>query len=247
MAKGYSLPEADALAMLADAHNTNVAENREFFLNANNPANFQRTFETAYFLYRKTGGLSGNPVSFDQIFDGSVLTKLAQDPKYANQKDTYQIQFVPTTALAVQAESNEILTKAVVIQFYPNSDSLYKQITKTVDGKTVAEQYDPNVSNVVEEVGRLSGQYGAARIVIEGHTDGSMRGSGTVTAADVKELSLRRANAVKEALVRKFPSLNPNQFSTNGLGWDRPADANDAGNHARNRRVEIKVYPIEQK
>ena len=247
MAKGYSLPEADALAMLADAHNTNVAENREFFLNANNPANFQRTFETAYFLYRKTGGLSGNPVSFDQIFDGSVLTKLAQDPKYANQKDTYQIQFVPTTALAVQAESNEILTKAVVIQFYPNSDSLYKQITKTVDGKTVAEQYDPNVNNVVEEVGRLSGQYGAARIVIEGHTDGSMRGSGTVTAADVKELSLRRANAVKEALVRKFPSLNPNQFSTNGLGWDRPADANDAGNHARNRRVEIKVYPIEQK
>jgi NitT/TauT family transport system substrate-binding protein len=247
MAKGYSLPEADALAMLADAHNTNVAENREFFLNANNPANFQRTFETAYFLYRKTGGLSGNPVSFDQIFDGSVLTRLVADPKYANQKDTYQIQFVPTTALAVQAESSEILTKAVVIQFYPNSDSLYKQITRTVDGRTVAEQYDPNVNNVVEEVGRLSGQYGAARIVIEGHTDASMRNSGTVTAADVKELSLRRANAVKEALVRKFPSLNPNQFSTNGLGWDRPADANDAGNHARNRRVEIKVYPIEQK
>lgn len=247
MAKGYSLPEADALAMLADAHNTNVAENRAFFLNANNPANFQRTFETAYFLYRKTGALSGDPVSFDKIFDGSVLTKLIQDPKYANQKDTYEIQFVPTTALAVQAESNEILTKAVVIQFYPNSDSLYKQITKTVDGKTVQEQYDPNVNNVVEEVGRLSGQYGAARIVIEGHTDASMRSSGTVTAADVKELSLRRANAVKEALVRKFPSLNPNQFSTNGLGWDRPADAADPGNHARNRRVEIKVYPIEQK
>lgn len=247
MAKGYSLPEADALAMLADAHNTNVAENRAFFLNANNPANFQRTFETAYFLYRKTGALSGDPVSFDKIFDGSVLTKLIQDPKYANQKDTYEIQFVPTTALAVQAESNEILTKAVVIQFYPNSDSIYKQITKTVDGKTVQEQYDPNVNNVVEEVGRLSGQYGAARIVIEGHTDASMRSSGTVTAADVKELSLRRANAVKEALVRKFPSLNPNQFSTNGLGWDRPADTADPGNHARNRRVEIKVYPIEQK
>lgn len=247
MAKGYSLPEADALAMLADAHNTNVAENRAFFLNANNPANFQRTFETAYFLYRKTGALSGDPVSFDKIFDGSVLTKLIQDPKYANQKDTYEIQFVPTTALAVQAESNEILTKAVVIQFYPNSDSLYKQITKTVDGKTISEQYDPNVNNVVEEVGRLSGQYGAARIVIEGHTDASMRNSGTVTAADVKELSLRRANAVKEALVRKFPSLNPNQFSTNGLGWDRPADVTDPANHARNRRVEIKVYPIEQK
>jgi NitT/TauT family transport system substrate-binding protein len=247
MAKGYSLPESDALAMLADAHNTNAAENRAFFLNANNPANFQRTFETAYFLYRKTGALSGNPVTFDQIFDGSVLTKLLKEPKFANQKDTYEIQFVPTTAMSVQAESNEILTKAVVIQFYPNSDSLYKTVTKTVDGKTVNEQYDPNVNNVVEEVGRLSGQYGAARIVIEGHTDASMRAVGTVTAADVKELSLRRANAVKEAIVRKFPSLNPNQFSTNGLGWDRPSDPNDAANHAKNRRVEVKVYPIEQK
>ncbi|MBL8961503.1 MAG: OmpA family protein [Gemmatimonadetes bacterium] len=247
MATGYSLPEADALAMLADAHNTNVAENREFFLNANNPANFQRTFETAYFLYRKVGSLSGNPVPFDQVFDGSVLAKLVKDPKYANQKDTYQISFVPTTALAVQAESNEILTKAVVIQFYPNSDSIYKKVSKSVDGKTIEELYDPNVNNVVEEIGRLAGQYGASRIVIEGHTDASMRNAGTVTAADVQELSLRRANAVKEAIVRKFTSMNPNQFSTNGIGWDRPADAADPGNHAKNRRVEVKVYPLEQK
>ena len=30
-----------------------------------------------------------------------------------------------------------------------------------------------------------------------------------------------------------------------GLGWDRPADAADPDNHAKNRRVEIKVYPAE--
>jgi outer membrane protein OmpA-like peptidoglycan-associated protein len=247
MAKGYSLPEADALAMLGDAHNTNVTENREFFLNANNPANFQRTFETAYFLYRKVGALSGDAVAFDDIFDGAPLVKLAKEPKYANQKNEYQIQFVPTTAMSVQAENSEILTKAVVIQFYPNSVSIYKKVSKTADGKTVEELYDPNVSNVIEEVGRLAGQYGAARIVIEGHTDASMRSSGMVTAADVKELSLRRANAVKEAIVRKFSSLNPNQFATDGLGWDRPADPTDPNNNAKNRRVEIKVYPLEAK
>lgn len=247
MAKGYSLPEADALAMLGDAHNTNVVENREFFLNANNPANFQRTFETAYFLYRKIGALAGDAVAFDDILDGGPLAKLAKDPKYANQKNEYQIQFVPTTALSVQAESNEILTKAVVIQFFPNSDSLFKKITKTVDGKSVEEMYDPNVNNVIEEVGRLAGQYGAARIVIEGHTDASMRSSGMVTAADVQELSLRRANSVKQAIVRKFSSLNPNQFATAGIGWDRPADPTDPNNNAKNRRVEIKVYPLEQK
>ncbi|MEP7384185.1 MAG: OmpA family protein, partial [Gemmatimonadota bacterium] len=170
-----------------------------------------------------------------------------KDPKYAGQKNEYAIQFVPTTAMSVQAESAEILTKAVVIQFFPNSDSIFKKVTKTENGKTVEELYDPNVANVVEEVARLAGQYGAARIVIEGHTDASMKASGVVSAADVQELSLRRANAVKEAIVRKFPSLDPNQFSTAGIGWDRPADPGDPGNSARNRRVEIKVYPLEQK
>jgi NitT/TauT family transport system substrate-binding protein len=61
----------------------------------------------------------------------------------------------------------------------------------------------------------------------------------------VQELSLNRANSVKEAIVRKFPTLQPNQFSTAGLGWDRPADSSDPENNAKNRRVEIKVYPAE--
>ena len=30
-----------------------------------------------------------------------------------------------------------------------------------------------------------------------------------------------------------------------GMGWDRPADVTDEMNHAKNRRVEIKVYPAE--
>src|SRR3954469_10713044 len=247
MATGYSIPEKDALSMLGDAHSTNYAENREFFLNQNNPTNFERTWNTSYFLYKKIGAVTGTPVPFDQVMDFSVIQKLAPEPFYANQKNEYQVQFVPTSATAVQAESNEILTKTIVIQFYPNSDEIDKTITKTVDGKTIEEKYDPNAPFVVEEAGKLAGQFGAARIVIEGHTDASMKNSGTVTAADVQELSLRRANAVKQGLVRKFPSLQPNQFTTAGRGWDRPADPSDPNNSAKNRRVEIKVYPLESK
>jgi NitT/TauT family transport system substrate-binding protein len=247
MATGYSIPESDALAMLADAHSTNYAENREFFLNQNNPTNFERTWNTAYFLYRKIGSVSGNPVPFDQVMDFSIIQKLGSEPFYANQKNEYQVQFVPTSATAIQAESDEILTKTIVIQFFPNSDDIEKMVTRTVDGRTVEEMYDPTAPFVVEEAGRLSGQFGAARIVIEGHTDASMRNAGTVTAADVQELSLRRANAVKQALIRKFPTLEPNQFTTVGRGWDRPADSGDPNNHAKNRRVEIKVYPLEAK
>jgi NitT/TauT family transport system substrate-binding protein len=246
MATGYSIPESDALSMLGDAHSTNYAENREFFMNQNNPTNFERTWNTAYFLYKRIGTVSGNPVAFDNVMDFSVLQKLQAEPFYANQKNEYQVTFVPTAATSMQAES-EILTKTIVIQFYPNSWDIDKMITKTVDGKTIEERYDPNAGFVVEEAGKLSGQFGAARILIEGHTDGSMRNAGTVTAADVKELSQRRADAVKQALIRKFPTLQPNQFTTTGVGWDRPADPSDPNNHAKNRRVEIKVYPIESK
>jgi ABC-type nitrate/sulfonate/bicarbonate transport system substrate-binding protein len=242
MAAGYSIPEGDALSMLGDAHSTNYAENRDFFLNQNNPTNFERTWNTAYFLYKKIGAVT-QQTPFDQVMDFSVLQKLASEQKYASQKNEYDVQFAPTSAKTIQGESDEILTKTVVIHFFPNSWDLNKRVTKTVDGKTVEELYDPNVQFVVEEVGKLAGQFGAARIVIEGHTDGSMRNQ--VPASLVQELSMNRANAVKEAIVRKFPTLQPNQFAPTGLGWDRPADSTDPQNHAKNRRVEVKVYPAE--
>ena len=50
---------------------------------------------------------------------------------------------------------------------------------------------------------------------------------------------------MKTELVKKFPNFNPNQFVVDGLGWDRPADAGDPGNHAKNRRVEIRVIALE--
>ena len=39
--------------------------------------------------------------------------------------------------------------------------------------------------------------------------------------------------------------MNKDQFSTIGYGWDKPADPKDPDNHAKNRRVEIKVVPAE--
>jgi outer membrane protein OmpA-like peptidoglycan-associated protein len=242
MAAGYSIPESDALGMLGDAHSTNYAENREFFLNQNNPTNFERTWTTAYFLYKRINAVT-EQTPFDQVMDFSIIQKLASEQKYASQKNEYETQFAPASAGTVAGEKDEILTKTVVIHFFPNSWDLSKKVTRTVNNKEAEELYDPNVGFVVDEIGKLAGQYGAARIVIEGHTDGSMKSS--VPKSTVQELSLNRANAVKEAVLRKFPSLQPNQFSTNGLGWDRPADTSDADNHAKNRRVEIKVFPAE--
>lgn len=242
MAAGYSIPESDTLGMLGDAHSTNYAENREFFLNQNNPTNFERTWNTAYFLYKKINAVT-QQTPFDQVMDFSILQKLAGEQKYASQKNEYEIQFAPAAASAIQGEKDEILTKTVVIHFFPNSWDLNKKVTRAVDGKDVEELYDPNVAFVLEEVGKLAGQYGAARIVIEGHSDGSMKSQ--VPKSLVQELSLNRANSVKDGILRKFQTLQPNQFATSGMGWDRPADPSDPENHAKNRRVEIKVYPAE--
>jgi NitT/TauT family transport system substrate-binding protein len=243
MAAGYNVPPEDALNMLADAHNTNWAENYQFFVNQNNPTNFERIWRQSYYLYRQVGSIQNSPIHFDQVMDFSVIQKLAKEEKFASQKDEYQLQLAPKTVGEIRAESPEILTNTVVIHFRPNDWDLHKKVASQVNGKSVEELYDPNADNVLEGVAKLVGQFGAGRVIIEGHTDSSLRGQ--VPAEAVKELALNRANAVKQALVEKY-SLAPERLLVDGLGWDRPADPDNAFDHAKNRRVEIKVYPAEK-
>jgi NitT/TauT family transport system substrate-binding protein len=241
MAAGYTIPQGDALSMLGDAHSTNWAENFQFFVNQNNPTNFERIWQRAYMLYRRIGSISHRPVSFDQVMDYSVIQKLAQDEKYSTSKIEYESKVVAKDVQSVRTEGEEILTNTVVIHFFPNSFDPMSTIERTVNGKKVEERYDPNVENVLEEIAQLAGQFGSARIIIEGHTDGSMKGQVPVEA--VKELSLKRANAIKEALLKKYTDLDANRFNVDGLGWDRPVDPL---NQTKNRRVEIKVLTAEK-
>ena len=242
MATLYGLPEADTLGMLGDAHSTNYAENRDFFMNSNNPANFERTWNTAYLLYRKMGRVQ-NPVAFDQVMDFSVLQKIGGEEPFKSSRNEYQINFASKSVQMIKAEGSEILTKVITVHFAPNSWELKKKITVREGGKDVETLYEPNADPILEDVAKLAGQYSGANIVIEGHTDASMRGQ--VSPQLVKDLANNRAASVKQELLNKYTNLNPNQFSTEGVGWDRPADANDPENHAKNRRVEIKVIALE--
>lgn len=242
MSKLYSIPEGDTLGMLGDAHSTNYAENRDFFLNQNNPANFEHTWNTAYLLYRKMNRIS-QAVPFDQVMDFSVIQKLGNEEPYKSSKNEYQINFAPKSVQTVKAEGSEILTKVITLHFFPNSWDLRKKVTVRENGHDVEKLYETNLDPVLQEVAQLATQYGAANIVIEGHSDASMKGQ--VSPQLVKELSNNRAAAVKTELLQKFPNFNPNQFSTEGIGWDRPFDPEDPNNHAKNRRVEIKVISLE--
>ncbi len=241
MADGYGLPASEAFGMLADAHSTNWAENYQFLINKNNPANFERVWNQAYYIYRRVGKVKHQTVKFDRVMDFSIIEKLGKEAKYANQTDEYSVPFIPTATSQVRG-AEEILTNTVVIHFFPNSANLFKKVVKKENDKDVETLYDPKVDFVLEEIAKLAGQFGTARIIIEGHTDSSMKGRAPPEL--VEELSKNRADSVKQALTKKY-ELHPNQFNTEGMGWSRPADSDDALNHALNRRVEIKIYPAE--
>ena len=95
MAAGYNIPPADALSMLGDAHSTNWAENFQFFINENNPTNFERIWQRAYLLYRRIGSITHRPVPFDQVMDFSIIQKLGQDEKYSSSKVEYETKVAP--------------------------------------------------------------------------------------------------------------------------------------------------------
>jgi hypothetical protein len=243
MAEGYGMQADEVRAMAQDAHSTNFAENKAFFLNANDPANFERTWKNVTFVYRELG-LIDTPVRFDEVMDFGVLQELDKAGTFAHQKDESRASFAPTSYKKIAAES-PILTQTIRINFYPNSANVYEP-QHDESGKPVNNTlYDPSVAATLEKVARLVGQYERAVVAVVGHTDSSMKGKGT-RFEDVKALSTDRAEAVKQALVKKY-NFDPNKFTVEGKGWDEPANPDDPMNQALNRRVEISVYPPEAK
>ncbi|MCB1054287.1 MAG: OmpA family protein [Acidobacteria bacterium] len=241
MAEGYGFAVDEVQAMENDAHSTNFAENKSFFLNQNNPANFERTWKNITFVYRELG-LIDTPVRFDEVMDFSVLQKTEGSGLFAEQKDEYKATFAPTTYSRVQAEA-PILTQTIRVNFFPNSANLFEPDRDEYGNVLANSLYDPNVRATLETVGRLAGQYDRAVIAVVGHTDASMKGQG-VRFEDVQKLSLERASAVRDALIDEF-GFDPNKFVVEGKGWNEPADPDDPNNNALNRRVEISVYPPE--
>ncbi len=242
MADAFGMKPAEVMSMRGDSHLTNFPENIQFFLNASNPTNFERTWKNASYVYRELGRIPA-PVQFDQVMDFSVIQALQKKGAFANQADESQTSFTPASYRKTPAEA-PILTQTIRINFFPNSANPYEPARDDNDKQVTGKLYDPNVDATLEQVARLSGQFARAVILIEGHADSSMKGKAPMQA--VRDLSLARAEAIKRALIDKY-KFDPNKFSIEGKGWDVPADPTQPGNQALNRRVEISVFPPEQK
>lgn len=240
MADAFGMKPEDINAMKADAHSTNFAENVQFFLNESNPTNFERTWKNANVVYRELARIDA-PVAFDQVMDFSAIKDLQTSGTFANQKDETIPAFTPQSYEKVSAEA-PILTQTIRINFSPNSANLMEPARDEFGNVLKGQLYDPNIDATIERVARLSGQFSNAVIIIEGHADSSMKGQVPYDA--VKQLSLARANSVKQELIKKY-KFDPNKFVVQGKGWDEPADPSNPLNQALNRRVEISVVPPE--
>jgi len=240
LAMAFKIPEEDCGKMVGsdggvaegDAHLTNYRENSKFFLDPFNPANFEVVWNSASTIYKSLGAI-GSTVAAGKVKASSVLAAMSE--AYKDVRDLSQPTFRPDalTKLSAEAGSDQVLTKAVMISFEPNKSVLNAE-------------YDTTIPATLEEIGKLAGKFGNAYIIIEGNTDASRKG--IVPPDLVRQLSYDRADAVRRAIMDKY-KFDPNKFKVVGNGWDNPlancTDPSNAEHNKKNRRVEVKVFPLE--
>lgn len=93
-------------------------------------------------------------------------------------------------------------------------------------------QLKPGGYQEIARIATVLNKYPDTRIKVAGHTD--QRGSEQYN----QQLSSRRAEAVKSALVRQ--GVNPSRIATRGYGESRPISSS----YAQNRRVEVTIIPL---
>ena len=240
LSAAYKLPVEDCTSMIGkdggiiegDAHLTNYRENVNLFLDAFNPSNFEVVWNRASTIYKSLGAIAV-PVPAAKVKAAAVLAKMSED--YKEVRDLSQPTFKPGALFKnAEADAGQILTKSVIISFEPNKAALNAQ-------------YDSTIPTVLEEISKLAGTFGNAYIVIEGNTDASRKG--VVPADLVRQLSYDRADSVRKEIIGKY-KFDPNKFKVLGNGWDNPlpsmTDASNPEHNKKNRRVEVKVFPLEK-
>jgi NitT/TauT family transport system substrate-binding protein len=240
LAMAFKLPEEDCAKMVGsdggiaegDAHLTNYRENSKFFLDPFNPANFEVVWNSASTIYKSLGTINST-IPAAKVKASSILSAMSES--YKDVRDLSQPTFKPDALMKLSAEAGagQVLTKAVMISFEPNKSALNPE-------------YDNTIPGTLEEIGKLAGKFGNAYIIIEGNTDASRKG--IVPPDLVRQLSYDRADAVRRAIMEKY-KFDPNKFKVVGNGWDNPmagcTDPSNAEHNKKNRRVEIKVFPLE--
>jgi outer membrane protein OmpA-like peptidoglycan-associated protein len=116
----------------------------------------------------------------------------------------------------------------------PTGDASRRFTLEDLAFDTATAELTPQALTAIDGVAAALRAHPEAVVLVEGHTDS--RGD----AAENVQLSRRRANAVRQALVDR--GVTEDRITTAAFGQDRPIAPNDTPEgRARNRRTELVV------
>ncbi len=125
------------------------------------------------------------------------------------------------------------------VQVIRSGDDLILRMPSGITFATDSATIDPQFRPTLDRVGEVLGQYEQTYVDIYGHTDS------TGSDAYNQTLSERRARSVADYL--STHGVRSVRIATRGFGKTQPIASNDTEEgRAANRRVEIKLVPIER-
>lgn len=124
------------------------------------------------------------------------------------------------------------------VEVYREGDSIRLSIPGNItfpnDSAAIVTGFYP----VLDDVSKVLNRYEKTKLSIEGHTDS------VGDASYNQQLSIRRANSV--AMYLEGTHVNASRLQTHGMGESQPiASNNTAQGRQKNRRVELRVIPLQ--
>jgi outer membrane protein OmpA-like peptidoglycan-associated protein len=177
-----------------------------------------------------------------------LATALAQETKRPLETEKEQLE-LERQRLELEKKQLELRRKQLQMEEAAREELQLKETEKAVTMKLEGDvlfdfdkaEIKPEAERTLDQVGTVIGQFPEGKVLIEGHTDS--KGSPDINL----ELSKRRAEAVKDWLVKK-KDVPESIITTRGFGETKPVapDKNPDGSdnpqgRQQNRRVEITV------
>jgi NitT/TauT family transport system substrate-binding protein len=212
VARALKLDTDTVSGMLSGLKLTPYADNAQFYGLTGAKAHYDTLFDTAFVIWRKKG-LVTKSVDAKNWADTRFLQAVAA--YYPGQK----VEEAPVVAKAPSDKDVPILHQQIQIQFTPGSDEIM-----------------PGSYLLLDKLGETMTSFGSTVLRIEGNTDT------TGTQAVNLPLSEKRAQSVKNYIVKNFPNIPPTRFQTIGRGSSNPiAENSTEAGRQQNRRTDIKV------
>ena len=210
--RALKLDNETVSGMLSGLKLTPFADNAQFYGLTGPKSHYETLFDTAFVIWRKKG-LVSKTVDAKGWADTRFLQAVAAN--YPGQK----VEEAPVIAKAPSEKDVPILHQQIQIQFTPGSDEI-------MQGSYL----------LLDKLGETMTSFGSTVLRIEGNTDSTGSSTGNLT------LSEKRAQSVKNYIVKNFPNIPPTRFQTIGRGSSNPVAENttEAGRQ-QNRRTDIKV------